>query len=72
MVNIVIDKGVKVLANWSRSKVKSKEKEEEWRRLLWKERKMKKQLARKGKELLCLGVHYFLKNWENLRYNSSE
>lgn len=50
MVNIVIDKGVKVLVNWSRSKVKLKEKEEEWRRLLWKERKMKKQLVRKGKE----------------------
>lgn len=53
MVNIVIDKGVKVLENWSRNKIKSrKEKEEAWRKLLWKERKMNKQLARKGKEFL--------------------
>lgn len=53
MVNTVIDRGVMVLENLSRSNVQSrKEKEEEWRRLLWKDRKMNKPLARKGKDSL--------------------
>lgn len=50
MVNIVIGRGVMVLENWSRSNVQSRKEKEEWRRLLWKDRKMNKPLARKGKE----------------------